>query len=127
MLGVDEVTTVSICSAKGSPGVSTLACAMGAVWPVERRIIVAECDPSGGDLAARFNLSAKRGMSSLVLEARRSPAAMMLDLQPHLQTVPGGLELLAGPTGAGASKTVDTELPECLVRLARPGRMTIRA
>ena len=66
------VTIISVCSAKGSPGVTTLACALGAVWPAERRVMVAECDPSGGDIAARFGLSAKRGMTSLILEARRS-------------------------------------------------------
>ncbi len=111
------MTTVSVCSAKGSPGATTLACAIGAVWPADRRIVVAECDPAGGDLAARFNLSAKRGMTSLALEARRSPIAMQLDIDSHLQVLPGGLEVLAGPTGAAASRAVDAEIAECLVRI----------
>ncbi len=115
------VTTVSVCSAKGSPGVTTLACALGAVWPAERRVMVAECDPSGGDIAARFGLSAKRGMTSLILEARRSGSKTALELEDHIQVVPGGLEVLAGPTGARASGTVDTELPECLVHLTMSG------
>jgi hypothetical protein len=110
------VTTVSVCSAKGSPGATTLACAIGAVWPAERRIVVAECDPSGGDLAAKFNLSAKRGMTSLVLEARRSSAEGLLELGDHLQSLPGGLEILAGPTGAAAGNTVDAALPDVLGR-----------
>lgn len=113
-----KVTTISVCSAKGSPGVTTLACALGAVWPAERRIAVAECDPAGGDLAARFMLSAKRGMTSLILEARHGLATATLELDDHVQIVPGGLEVLTGPTGAGASRTVDAELPDCLVRLA---------
>jgi MinD-like ATPase involved in chromosome partitioning or flagellar assembly len=110
------VTTVSVCSAKGSPGATTLACAIGAVWPAERRIVVAECDPSGGDIAARFNLSAKRGMASLVLEARRSPDEGLVDLDDHLQSLPGGLEVLTGPTGAAAASTVDAVLPDVLSR-----------
>jgi MinD-like ATPase involved in chromosome partitioning or flagellar assembly len=117
------VTTVSVCSAKGSPGATTLACAIGAVWPVEHRIVVAECDPSGGDIAARFNLSAKRGMASLVLEARRSTDRGLFDLDDHIQSLPGGLEVLAGPTGAAAANTVDAVLPEVLSRhyLSRRG------
>ncbi len=111
------MTTVSVCSAKGSPGATTLACAIGAVWPAGRRVVVAECDPAGGDLAARFNLSAKRGMASLALEARRSPASAKLDIDEHLQMLPGGLEILVGPTGAPASRTVDAEFAQCLVRI----------
>lgn len=40
-------------AAKGGPGVTTAAVALAAVWP--RSAIVAECDPSGGDLALRLN------------------------------------------------------------------------
>jgi hypothetical protein len=111
------MTTVSVCSAKASPGATTLACAIGAVWPADRRIVVAECDPAGGDLAARFNLSAKRGMTSLALEARRSPITSQLDIDGHLQVLPGGLEVLAGPTGAAASRAVDAQIAECLFRM----------
>jgi hypothetical protein len=35
----------------------------------------------------------------------------------HLQTLPGGLEVLSGPTGAGAARTVDAELSSCLAHL----------
>jgi hypothetical protein len=110
------MTVVSICSAKGAPGVTTTACAIGAVWPAERGVVVAECDPSGGDLAARFGLSAKRGMTSLMLDARHTNLES-IQIQHHLQTLPGGLEVLVGPTGAGASRTVDSQLSGCLERL----------
>ncbi|MCP5854114.1 hypothetical protein NL323_29700, partial [Klebsiella pneumoniae] len=39
-------------AAKGAPGVTTAAVALAAVWP--RSAVVAECDPSGGDLALRL-------------------------------------------------------------------------
>lgn len=110
------MTVVSICSAKGSPGVTTTACAIAAVWPAERGVVVAECDPSGGDLAARFGLSAKRGMTSLMLDARHTNLES-IQIRNHLQTLPGGLEVLVGPTGAGASRTVDSQLSGCLERL----------
>jgi MinD-like ATPase involved in chromosome partitioning or flagellar assembly len=105
------VTLVAFCSGKGSPGVSTLASVVGAVWPQERQIVVAECDPSGNDLAARFRLSPRLGMTSLVLAHRRSSAAeskTMLD--GHLQTLPGGLEVLVGPVNPDASSSLDREL-----------------
>jgi MinD-like ATPase involved in chromosome partitioning or flagellar assembly len=111
------VTVISVCSAKGAPGVTTISCALAAVWPTDRGVVVAECDPSGGDLAARFGLSAKRGMTSLVLDARHSTSVVDLRMRDHVQLLPGGLEVLAGPTGAGASRTVDSQLPECLNRL----------
>jgi MinD superfamily P-loop ATPase len=111
------MTIISVCSAKGAPGVTTISCAIAAVWPTHREIVVAECDPSGGDLAARFGLSAKRGMTSLVLDARHSTSAVDFQMYEHVQMLPGGLEVLVGPTGAGASRTVDSQLPDCLNRL----------
>jgi hypothetical protein len=105
------MTIVSVCSSKGSPGVTTLACAIAATWPENRRILVAECDPSGGDLAARFGLSSKLGMTSLVLESRSSAASDLPDVEQHLQRLPGGLEVLVGAVGASAARMVDDELP----------------
>ena len=43
---------IAIASDKGAPGVTTSALALAAVWP--RPVLLAECDPSGGDLAYRF-------------------------------------------------------------------------
>jgi hypothetical protein len=113
------MTIISVCSAKGSPGVSTLACALGAVWPPDRQVVVVECDPSGGDLAARFGLSAKRGTTSLMLECRRL-AIGAVQVSDHVQILAGGLEVIAGPVGAGAARRVDTELFNCLSHLASP-------
>jgi MinD-like ATPase involved in chromosome partitioning or flagellar assembly len=108
------VTVIALCSAKGAPGVTTLACALAAVWPRDRMITLAECDPSGGDLAARFGISAKQGMASLALECRSLPEPGAVHFRRHLQTLPGGLEVLAGPSGASAARTVDAEVPKVL-------------
>ena len=43
------VVIVSVCSDKGSPGVSTLATVLGLVWPGQR--VVVEADTAGGDLS----------------------------------------------------------------------------
>jgi MinD-like ATPase involved in chromosome partitioning or flagellar assembly len=104
------VTVVALCSAKGSPGVTTLACVLGAVWPVGRPVVVAEWDPSGGDLALRFGLYARRGMTSLVLARRQESSAGDASLVPHTQSLPGGLEVLVGPVGADSATALDHEL-----------------
>jgi MinD-like ATPase involved in chromosome partitioning or flagellar assembly len=86
------MTVVSFMSIKGAPGVTTLACLVGATWPEERKVLVAECDQSGGDLAARFQLSSKEGWLSLVAAARRTGNGV--NIRDHLQQLPGGLDVL---------------------------------
>jgi MinD-like ATPase involved in chromosome partitioning or flagellar assembly len=103
------VTLIALCSGKGAPGVSTLACVVGAVWPSERRIVVAECDPSGNDLAARFGLSPRVGMTSLVL-AHRHAEYSEATFDAQMQMLPGGLEVLVGPVSADAASSLDREL-----------------
>ncbi len=108
------MTLVAMCSAKGSPGVTTLACVMGATWPAHRQVLIAELDPGGGDIAARFGLSTRVGTTSFVLACRRAAAATSDTgtplLQRHVQLLPGGLPVLASPIGADAAGTLDREL-----------------
>jgi hypothetical protein len=89
---------IALAADKGSPGVSTTALALAAVWP--RPVLLAECDPSGGDLVYRFpaadgsSLDPRRGLLSLAVTARRG-------LQPgqlweHTQKLHGGLDVLTG-------------------------------
>lgn len=101
------MTTIAVCSAKGSPGVSTLACILGAVWPEHRRVVVAECDPSGNDIAARFGLSPLVGMTSLILSTRRAQDA---PFESHVQFLSGGLEVLIGPLSPEGARSLDREL-----------------
>ena len=89
---------ITIASAKGSPGVTTAALALGGLWP--RPVIVAECDPAGGDIALRMPaadgqvLDLQTGLLSLVAAGRKS---LQPDLvRQHTQTIVGGLEILAG-------------------------------
>lgn len=103
------MTLVALCSAKGSPGVSTIACIAGAVWASGTRIVIAECDPSGNDLAIRFGLSPRLGMTSLVLAHRRSERSEEI-LDSHSQRLPGGLEALVGPMSQDAACSLDREL-----------------
>lgn len=83
---------VALASAKGSPGVTTALVALGGVWP--RPVLVAECDPNGGDLAARFGLPATPGLVSLASVARHGLGPEQV--WEHTQRLPGGLAALLG-------------------------------
>jgi len=93
---------IAVAADKGSPGVTTSSVALAAVWP--RPVLLAECDPAGGDLVYRLpaadggQLDVGRGLLSLAVAARRG-------LQPgqvweHTQKLHGGLDVLAGVTSA---------------------------
>jgi MinD-like ATPase involved in chromosome partitioning or flagellar assembly len=87
------MSLLAIASPKGAPGATTAAVALGAVWP--RRALVVECDPAGGDLAARFHLPPEPGLLSLGVVARRGQLAGE-DVWAHVQQLPRGLEVLIG-------------------------------
>ncbi|WP_228708052.1 carbon monoxide dehydrogenase maturation protein [Amycolatopsis keratiniphila] len=78
---------------------TTLAVALAMTWPhaESMRRLVAEVDPSGGDLAMRFGLPAAPGLVSLAAAARRTrdPAAVW----DHTQALPGGARALVAPPG----------------------------
>jgi hypothetical protein len=93
---------IAVAADKGAPGVTTASVALAAVWP--RPVLLAECDPAGGDLVYRLpaadggRLDPRRGLLSLAVAARRG-------LQPHqvwehAQKLRGGLDLLTGVSGA---------------------------
>jgi Flp pilus assembly CpaE family ATPase len=91
------MTIVGFVSVKGAPGVTTLASLVGATWPAQRRVVVVEGDPSGGDLAARFQLSSGDGWPSFIATVRRAGASV--SIESHLQQLPGGLDVLVGTRG----------------------------
>ena len=89
---------IAIAADKGSPGVTTSAVALAAVWP--RRALYAECDPHGGDLVYRMPaehggpLDPNRGLVSLAVGARRGFDATVIP--QHTQRLRGGLEIMVG-------------------------------
>ncbi len=110
------MSVIALASAKGSPGVTTTALALAAVWP--RRVLVAECDPAGGDLACWFGLPAAPGLVTLGPTARRGlrPA----DVWAHSQIVSDALEVLPGfvrPDQAAAVMQLWQELPAAFAAL----------
>ncbi|MFD4761422.1 hypothetical protein ACFWOJ_21845 [Streptomyces sp. NPDC058439] len=89
---------IALAADKGSPGVTTAAVALSAVWP--RRVLLAEADPAGGDLVYRSQaahggpLNPNTGMLSIAATARRGLAPDQL--WDHSQTLSGGLDVLVG-------------------------------
>jgi len=100
---------IAVAADKGAPGVTTTAVALAAVWP--RPVLLAECDPAGGDLVYRLpsadgtRLDPRRGLLSLAVSARRG-------LEPrqvweHAQKLRGGLDVLVGVTNAEQGTGLD--------------------
>jgi hypothetical protein len=120
------VALLPLCSVKGAPGVTTAACALGAVWPQSRPVpIVVECDPAGGDLAARFGLEVTRGVVSLTVALERehdvAPAANRNPLLEHAQQLRGGLHVVVAPTSPEEMRLPLDRLAEDLSILAHAG------
>lgn len=97
---------LAVASDKGSPGVTTTALTLAAVWP--RRTVLAELDPFGGDIALRLRgprgapLSPETGVLSLA--ARLGTATKPEQVFEHVQRLDGGLEVLLGlPTAEHAA------------------------
>jgi hypothetical protein len=94
------VALIVLAADKGAPGVTTAATALAAVWP--RPVLLAECDPAGGDLAYRLPaadggvLNPGKGLLTLAATARRGlePA----QIHQHTQKIVGGLDVLVGLT-----------------------------
>ena len=75
------MVAVALLSAKGSPGVTTATLALSSAWPevhANRRVLVAECDPAGGDIASgylRGGLDGSRGLAALAAQRSTDPIA----------------------------------------------------
>jgi hypothetical protein len=89
------MSLVALASLKNAPGVTTTALALGAVWPPERRVLVAELDPAGGDVAGRFRLPGEPGLLALSAAARRRDPAQRV--WQFCERLPGGLTVLTAP------------------------------
>jgi len=100
---------IAVASGKGAPGVTTASVVLAAVWA--RPVLLAECDPAGGDLVYRFpaagggRLDPGRGLLSLAVAARRG-------LRPdqvweHTQALRGGLAVLTGVSTAEQGAGLD--------------------
>lgn len=95
---------IGLCSAGGSPGVTTTALAMGSVWPAP--VVVIDADPSGGDVAAAGGGVIDASLSN-VLELVRLGRGELIPrvLDSQIQTMPFGTAVVVGfgdPSQVGA-------------------------
>jgi hypothetical protein len=94
------MSLISVVSAKGAPGVTTLTVALSALGGPDA--VAADLDPFGGDLAIRYRrddgrpLDPDTGLLSLAAAIRRGARAEGTALTDHVQRASGGLAVLAG-------------------------------
>lgn len=104
---------VAIGSDKGSPGATTLAVALGLVWPGDR--LVCELDPRGADLPFRLMTPAGQHMGpvpsvgTLAIDAR--PGAAAPQLVRYAQQSALGVPVIRGEVSTRAAGKVSAHLP----------------
>jgi hypothetical protein len=116
---------ISLLSAKGSPGVTTLSLGLAARWPRPGAVVV-EVDPAGGDLAARFGHppavpGQEPGLSAMA--ATRSGSRSRPDPAAWVQATAPGVDVVATEPGTTVTAASLQELsergPALLEELAR--------
>ena len=101
------MTLIACASVSGSPGVTTAALGLAAYWPLDLTPLLAEADPSGGDLQVLFSLPESPGTVSLAAAAR--PAGPDL-LWRHAQWLTPRLAVVPGPAGADQAAATGARL-----------------
>jgi hypothetical protein len=99
------MTLVAVCTAGGSAASTTTAVALAAMLPAGYPTLLAECDPTGGDVAAWAQLPTTPGWSSAVSGGDRSWEA----IAEHAQQLPSGLRVMAAPARAAQAHTAVSE------------------
>ncbi len=102
------MTVVALGSVR-SCGVTTMALALAATWPKERRILLVEADPAGGTLAAASGWPPEPSLVSLAAAARRTLDPDLV--WEHCQELAGGAAVLAGPASADQARSALGMLP----------------
>ncbi|MGH9101281.1 MAG: MinD/ParA family ATP-binding protein [Acidimicrobiales bacterium] len=98
-----------------SCGVTTLATALAATWPKDRRVLLIELDPAGGTLAAASGWPAEPSLVSLAAAGRRASDPDLV--WEHCRTLPGGTPVLAGAAGVEQARSALGMLTGLLGRL----------
>jgi hypothetical protein len=102
------MTLIACASVSGAPGVTTAALGLAACWPPGASPVLAEADPSGGDLQVLFGLPESPGAVSLAAAARRAGGRDLL--WQHVQWLGADLAVLPGPAGAGQAAAAGAAL-----------------
>lgn len=92
---------VAVCSPAGAECATTTALFLAGSITPDRRVLLAECDPSGGDLAAWAQLPLSPGWSSAVLARDHTFEGLV----QHAQLLPSGIATLVAPARPVAAAT----------------------
>lgn len=91
---------------------TTTAVALAAGWPAGDDVILVEADPTGGDLAAWFDLPENPSLSTVVT---RVLDGAWPDIERHTRLAANGLRLLPAPARAGEAIQAVSEAARSLV------------
>jgi hypothetical protein len=121
------MTVIALTAGKGAPGVSTTALLLADAWPAvfpDRRVLLVEADPAGGDIAAGYLRGATdpaRGLVGLAavrpseVATRLGGQLLALDEQQRRLLLPG----LSDPAQAGALSGHWSALADALTGLSK--------
>jgi hypothetical protein len=116
------VTLVAVGSVHASPGATTTALALAAVWErAEHQPFLLECDPDGGVIAARYGIGHHPSLSELGAAARAGLDAD--EVWQFAQQLPGSLPaVVAHPSAEQCVAALRTAGPRIAERFANlPG------
>ena len=99
------MSVIAVCEAPGTATSTTTSLVLAATVPAGQSVVAAECDPSGGDVAAWAQLRETPGWATAVAAGDRSWSG----LTGHLQQLPSGLNVMTAPTHAGQARVVVRE------------------
>jgi hypothetical protein len=114
---------VVIASAKGSPGVTTIALALSARWSERQEdVVLVEADPAGGDLSAWLGTSDTPGLLEVAASSRLGSTRDHLVLGG--QPLPNGVTLVPAPAAAAQCRAALDMLNQYDSRLMLRGPVT---
>lgn len=91
---------------------TTTAVALASAWPVSDDVVLVEADPSGGDLAAWFDLPVTPSLSTVVT---RVPDGAWPDVERLTRLADSGIRLIPAPARAGEAGQAVGESARSLV------------
>lgn len=80
---------------------TTTTVALAAAWPASSAALIVEADPTGGDLAAWFDLPVLPSLSTVVTSALD---ASWTEIDRHTRLAPSGLRLVPSPPSAAEAR-----------------------
>ncbi|MGE0732377.1 MAG: hypothetical protein AB7O92_18145 [Acidimicrobiia bacterium] len=90
------MTVLTVVSAKGSPGATTIGLLLASAGDPVRLPLLLEADPAGGDLGAQLGTLFEPGMATLVEEARWEGEGIRRRLDAFCRVLPTGAGVIVG-------------------------------